>query len=101
MYSRLISIGFIAIAAYACDPLRLKKCEWYLIPNPEADSVTPAGWVSVCLANPQLKRQKCYFAIKLELANKFNGVPFRYSEMEYEDKFPKEISSLSKCQEGT
>ena len=88
---------FFWIALTGCDPLRLKKCEWYLIPNPEADKVTKEGWVSVCLANQKLKRQKCYYSALPELANRFNGVPFQYSEMEVRKTFPKEITALKQC----
>lgn len=81
----------------ACDKDRKNKCEWYLLPNPDADPLTPPGSVSLCVGNFKLKRQRCYFSGSPELVEQFNGVAFRYNDLKYKSGIPKAITHISKC----
>ncbi|NRA66516.1 MAG: hypothetical protein HRU19_18655 [Pseudobacteriovorax sp.] len=81
----------------ACDPERQKRCEWYLVPNPKANNLMEPGWVSLCAANFELGRQKCLFTAKPEFVERFNGVPFKLSEMEYHEDIPRKITSITVC----
>ena len=81
----------------ACDPFRKSKCEWYLVPYPKANAVMEEGWVSLCVANFKLGRQRCYFTAKPDFVEKVNGIPFRYDSLRYTDTFPKKIQSLQTC----
>lgn len=81
----------------ACDPERKKKCEWYIVPNPKANEMMEPGWVSLCVANFKLGRQKCYFTAKPDLVEKLNGIPFRYNTLKYSDSFPRKILSVKTC----
>ncbi len=98
--SSIAVIVWLGLALVACDPMRKKKCEWYLVPNPKANAVMEEGWVSLCVANFKLGRQRCYFTAKPEFVEKVNGVPFRYDSLRYTDTFPKEIESLQTCTPG-
>lgn len=91
------SLLFLVPNLLACDPQRLKKCEWYLTPNPKANSLMKVGWVSLCVSNFTLGRQRCYFTAKPDFVEKLNARPFRYSTMEYTDTFPREIKSITPC----
>lgn len=83
-----------------CDPQRMRKCEWYITPNPVADAATPKGMVSVCVSNFTTKKERCHFIIEPQLAQEFNGIKFQYSEMVYDGDFqPKKILSLTACEE--
>jgi hypothetical protein len=91
-------LGIIPLIT-ACDPQRLRQCEWYITPNPKADINTPKGMVSVCVSNFTTKRERCFFIIDPQTAEKFNGIKFKYSEMEYDaGVFPKKIEGLTACE---
>ncbi|WP_132321451.1 hypothetical protein [Pseudobacteriovorax antillogorgiicola] len=80
-----------------CDPQRKKQCEWYFIPFPEGNPSVEEGWVSICVANFKLGRQRCYFTAKPNFLDKMNGIPFRYTSLKYTDTFPKKVISVKPC----
>ena len=82
---------------WSCDPQRKEKCEWYFTPFPEGNSSVEEGWVSLCVANFKLGKRKCYFTSKLNFVNKMNGVPFRYSSLQFTNTFPKKVISVKPC----
>ncbi len=88
-----------AIGCYltGCDPERKTKCEWYIVPNPEANEMMEPGWVSLCVANFKLGRQRCFFTAKPDMVEKLNGVPFRYSTLKYTESIPRKILSVKTC----
>ena len=93
-----VFVGIFLVAfLFGCDPQRLKKCEWYLTPNPSANKIMKVGWVSLCVSNFETGKQRCFFTAKPQFVEKMNGVPFKYSAMKYTDTFPREIISLTPC----
>ena len=80
-----------------CDLQRMKKCEWYIVPNPSANEVMEPGWVSLCVANFKLGKQRCYFTAKPDFVEKINGIPFTYASMKYTKTFPRKILSVQTC----
>lgn len=93
----IMTVLLLAQLLGACDPHRKTKCEWYLVPFPEGNHAMEEGWVSLCAANFKLGRQRCYFTAKPNFVEQVNGIPFRYSTMEYTDTFPKRILKLETC----
>ena len=81
-----------------CDWFRKRKCEWYLIADPDKAMLAKPGYASVCIRNYKLNRQKCNMIIKLTEAEKVYSKEFRLSDTEInDDKFPKEIISIAPC----
>lgn len=81
----------------SCDPQRKGKCEWYLLPNPKANQLMEPGWVSLCVGNFKLGKQRCYFTAKPDFVEKYNGVSFKYNEMKYTKSFPRKITKITPC----
>lgn len=94
----LLAAAFMSIA---CDPLRKNKCEWYILPYPEGNSSMEIGWVSLCVANFELGKQRCFFTAKPDFVEKIKAKPFRYSSMEFSDSIPHKIKSLKTCKPGS
>lgn len=91
------AINLLLIAG--CDPHRMKKCEWYLIPEADHRHHVEPGWVSLCARNPVNRKQRCMFKATLEYAEKVYGVKFRLSEMKYEEKpLPRKILEIRACE---
>ena len=91
-----IIVGVAALSS-GCDPQRTKKCEWYLTPNEKGDAATTPGLVSLCLSNFKIKKKNCSFMAEMKLVEKFNGVPFRYVDVDYTSSFPKKINNIGTC----
>lgn len=93
-HSLLVVFPILITLLIGCDPQRKGKCEWYFVPFPEGNNVVKDGWVSVCVANPELGKQKCYFTAKPNFLEKMNGVPFKYNTLQFTNTFPKKITSV-------
>ena len=95
---RLFSAFAALLLLAGCDPHRMKKCEWYLIPEPDHRHLVEPGWVSLCARNPVTRKQKCMFKAPLEFSEKVYGVKFRLSELDYEETpLPRKIKSIKAC----
>lgn len=97
----LLAFALVLLVLGGCDPQRKNQCEWYVIPFPDGNEVVPVGWVSLCVANFKLGKKRCFFTAKPEFVEKINGVPFRYSSMEFSKETPHKIEKLSTCHVGS
>lgn len=97
--SHKVLLIFFLVLQTGCDWHRLKKCEWYLEPEPEHRHLVKEGWVTVCARNYNTGKQKCYLKLKLKSAEAIYGKKVRYSELEIsKTDFPKEIKSFKVCE---
>lgn len=95
--SFVIAILFL-MSMVSCDLLHKKKCEWYLVPEPKHKDYVESGWVSICVRNFKLDRQKCYLKMKLEEAEKVHGKPIRYDSLRLDDaSFPRTVVKYELC----
>jgi hypothetical protein len=98
---RQISIFFLfstlIIMLAGCDSDRLKKCEWYLVPEKEHIDYVANGWVSICARNYVNKRQRCYLKMKIEDAERVYGKPVQFSSLDIGTGAIKEIKSYDLC----
>jgi len=86
--------------SYGCEFIHRYKCVWFLVPEPDHEQYVDLakGWVSVCIRNYEINKQKCYLKAKMDLAEKVNGKPFKFSDVEIsEDSFPREVVSIKLC----
>jgi len=93
-------LGIILVFSSSCDVFARFKCDWYLVPDlSQKDSVEP-GWVSVCIRNYNINKQKCFLKAKLALAEEVYGKTFRYYNAEINtDTFPREVVSVELCEQ--
>lgn len=76
----------------ACDPWRKNKCEWYVVPDAKNQSLAKKDWVTLCVRNDKLGKQKCYFQTKYKTARSIRGKTFRYNSMVIDrEAFPRKI----------
>jgi hypothetical protein len=70
-----------------------------MVPDLEKKHLVDPGWVSVCLRNYEINKQKCSLKAKYELAESVFGKPFRYVDVEiYAKVFPREVKSVKVCE---
>ena len=99
-FSMLITtLGVLLVFSSSCDIFARFKCEWYLVPDlSQKDSVEP-GWVSVCIRNYNINKQKCFLKAKLALAEEVYAKKFKYYSAEINtDSFPREVKSVEVCE---
>lgn len=98
MMSKILLFLVLSGLTMACDPHRMRKCEWYLVPEPDHRHLVEAGWVSLCARNYVSKKQRCYFRAPLQFAEDIYGKTFRMSDMEFERKpVPRRVLSVKLC----
>lgn len=88
---------FFIIILLGCDPQRHKKCEWYLVPEPDHIELVAKGWVSLCARNYQNNKQRCFIQAKLDFAEKVYGKAFRFSDLELDKSNPNKVISIKIC----
>lgn len=91
---------FVAIALLlsSCDFYRKRKCEWYLVPEPDHLDRVEAGWVPLCARNYVVNKQRCNLKARFDFAQDVYGYPFRYSSLKIKGgPFPKEVESVTVC----
>ena len=95
-----IAIFGILLTLMACDPDRLKKCEWYLVPEPDHKHLVSSDWVPLCARNYTTNKQKCYLKAKFDFAEQVYGKAFRYADMELDDSQgrPHRVLGIETCQ---
>jgi hypothetical protein len=101
MNNNLITLFFIVFTAASttgCDPLRQRKCEWYLIPEAQHQYLAEPGSVSVCAKNYKLNRQKCFIQTSISKAEELYGQAFRYVDLKVDkNSFPRKLLSVQTC----
>ena len=93
-----ISIFLISTTLSSCDMGRKKKCEWYMVPEPKHKSLVKPDWVSLCLRNYTSGKQVCFYQAHVDLAEKMDGVKFRFVDLKIEKGTrPRVISDVKTC----
>ena len=94
---KIFYMSFVMLTI-ACDPQRLKKCEWYLVPEMDHKHLVEKGWVPLCARNYETGKQKCFLKAKIDFAEKVYGQPFIYDRMERDrSSRPHEVLSIETC----
>lgn len=90
---------FLLLSLVGCDPKRERKCEWYLVPEPELAEKVEPGWVALCARNYTNYKQRCDLKARLPYAKKVFGVAFKLNSLELkEGPYPKEVMSITPCE---
>ena len=83
-----------------CDEISRLKCDWYLVPDLEQRHTVEKGWVSVCIKNYEINKQRCFLKANMKLAERVYAKKFRYYDAEINTKeFPREVTSIDLCEE--
>jgi hypothetical protein len=97
-YTAAIVIIAGLIGLTACDPEHKKKCEWYLMPNPDAKTKVEEGYIPVCARNLIINKEDCRLQAKLDYSKKIYGQKFKYSDLKVDEgRYPKKVLSIKKC----
>lgn len=96
---KLAVTGLFLILLHGCDPYHQKKCEWYLVPEPDNMTDVDPGLIPVCARNFEVNKQYCRLQTTYEFAQKVYGRKFRYNDMklDMQGKFPRKIDSIKLC----
>ena len=94
-----VYILMLSIILSSCDWQRLKKCEWYLIPDTDNVEIANEGFVTICVKNYNIGRKKCYLELEYDKAVAVYKKTIRYSTMEIDySVYPRRILSYEVCQ---
>ena len=94
---RCILLAVLLSQLTACDPDRHKKCEWYLVPEPDHRELVGKGWVSLCARNFTTNKQRCFLQSELDFAKKMYGQAFIFDTLETDKSYPRKILNLKTC----
>ena len=99
--NRLLKISiliFFMSMSSACDCQNTTKCEWEIALDNENADMASDGYVTVCIRNFNINRQKCFIEIERNLFESTQNKKFIYREIEIDPaKMPRRIKSLSAC----
>lgn len=85
-----------------CDPQRLKECEWYLEPDVNHVEIAHEGFVSLCVRNYKIGKQKCYLEMEYQKSVDVFQKKIRYSTLEIDHSvFPRKVLSYKICEGET
>jgi hypothetical protein len=94
---KLMVLSFAMLFVSSCDSARLKKCEWYLVPEERHIQYVANGWVSICARNYVNKKERCYLRMKLTAAEKVYGKAVTFDSLDLGKGAIKEIKSYRTC----
>lgn len=102
MSNRIVLLLFVATGLslfMGCDPERKKKCEWYLMPEPNLAGTTTEGYIPVCARNLENNKQYCRLQATLEFSKKYYNKRFKFVDMKIDEsgRFPKTVQSIKTC----
>lgn len=96
--NRVLALVALAFLGSACDPDRHKKCEWYLVAEPDQRDFVKPGWVSLCARNYVSNKQRCFIQAKFNFAEKVHGKAFKFTSLELDESiFPPRVVSIKPC----
>ncbi|NRA45475.1 MAG: hypothetical protein HRU09_11025 [Oligoflexales bacterium] len=82
----------------ACDCQNTRKCEWKIEKDPKNMDMASNGFVSVCIKNYSINRQKCILEIEESRLNQVLNKTFVYRDIEIDsNKMPRRITSFKEC----
>lgn len=83
----------------ACDCQRKSKCEWYIEPDLDNKKYASEGFVTVCVKNYELGKQKCFLELPLEEAKRVYQKRVTYQSLEIDHTvMPRRIKRFQICQ---
>lgn len=90
----------LAVLSTSCDPDRKRKCEWYLVPEPDHIDRVDEGMIPVCARNFTNYRQYCRLQATLKFTEEQYGRRFRFVDMEIDKTgtFPRRVVSIKYCE---
>ena len=101
--NRLMTLLLLGLGGWGltgCDPERRKKCEWYLVPDPERKGQVDEGMIPVCARNYISNKQDCRLQTTLKYAKKLHKKTFRYVDLKVENYgLPRTIKEITLCKE--
>ncbi|NRA65492.1 MAG: hypothetical protein HRU19_13475 [Pseudobacteriovorax sp.] len=95
--NRLLIPLILAPYLVSCDPDRHKKCEWYLVPEPDHRELVEDGWVSLCARNYTTNKQRCFLQAKFDFAKEMYGKPITFDSLKMDKSYPRKISAAKVC----
>ena len=96
---RLLILGSVIMLLSGCDPEHRKRCEWYLIPEPESTISIAPGFIPVCARNFVTNKQDCRMQATLEFAQNIYNKKFKHSEIKTDGPgIPRTIESIPLCE---
>ncbi|MFK7825401.1 MAG: hypothetical protein AB8G05_14705 [Oligoflexales bacterium] len=82
----------------SCDCQNTSKCEWHLEVDKKNMDMASDGFVSMCIKNYNINRQKCFVEIEKSRINEVLGKTFIYRDIEIDStKMPRKIVSFKEC----
>ena len=85
----------------SCDWNHEKKCEWYLMPDPDRIGKSHEGFIPVCARNLVINKENCYLQATLALTQENYGKKFRMVDVgiDRSGTFPRTVTSVKTCEE--
>jgi len=101
--STLVLVGLVAglvVGLSGCDWNHTKKCEWYLMPDPDRIGKSDEGYIPVCARNLVINKENCYLQATLSLTREYYGKKFRMVDVEIDrsGQFPRTVTSIKTCE---
>lgn len=96
------AIGLLLVSGLSgCDWNHNKKCEWYLMPDPDRIGKSDEGFIPVCARNLVINKENCYLQASLALTQENYGKKFRMIDLTIDrsGQFPRTVTSLKTCDE--
>lgn len=97
----LACVVLLVLGLSGCDWNHTKKCEWYLMPDPDRIGKSDEGYIPVCARNLVINKENCYLQAKLSLTQEFYGKKFRMVDVEIDrsGQFPRTVTSIKACED--
>jgi len=95
-----LTVAILAlIAVSSCDPERKKKCEWYLVPEPDDLGKQDENMIPVCARNFVNNRQYCRLQASFDFTKENFERKFRFDDMKVDTRgtFPKTVLDIKYC----
>jgi len=98
--TNLVGTILVMAALSGCDWNHEKKCEWYLMPDPERIGKSDEGFIPVCARNLVINKENCYLQATLSMAQEYYGKKFRMVDVEIDrtGHFPRTVKSIKTCE---
>ena len=82
----------------SCDCQRTSECEWSFAVDEKNIDLASEGFVTLCIRNYKIGKQKCFLEIEEEKAEKILKTSVIYQEVEIDaSTMPRRIKSYKSC----
>ena len=99
MNSHAKILGFLLFSLIlSCDCQNTGKCEWKIEVDNKNMDMASEGFVSMCIKNYKINRQKCFVEIEKNRVGEVLDKTFVYRDIEIDStKMPRKIVSFQSC----